>query len=138
MRLIVRFLERFQEDEPLLELEAVASPEQVMALQRVRKQIRVSPPVREYIVDIIEATRRNKLVRFGASPRGSLGLMRAGQALAALRGQEYVLPDDIKYLAHPVLAHRLILREEEQLRGETPEHVLDEILAHVPIPASTD
>ena len=127
-------LERFQEDEPFLELEPVASPAQMTALQQARKQIRVSPPVREYIVDIVEATRHHPEIRFGASPRGSLSLMRAGQALAALRGRAYVLPDDIKYLAGPVLAHRLILQEAEQLRGQTPEQVLDEILAQTPLP----
>ena len=128
-------LERFQEDEPFLELEAVASPAQMTALQQARKQIGVSPPVREYIVNLVEATRRHPAIRFGASPRGSLSLMRAGQALAALRGRTYVLPDDIKYLARPVLAHRLILQEAEQLRGQTPEQVLDEILAQVSLPS---
>ncbi len=128
-------LERFQEDEPFLELEPVASPEQMAALQQARKQIRVSPPVREYIVNLVEATRRHPAIRFGASPRGSLSLMRAGQALAALRGRTYVLPDDMKYLARPVLAHRLILQETEQLRGQTPEQVLDEILAQTPLPS---
>lgn len=128
-------LERFQEDEPFLELGPVASPEQMAALQQARKQIRVSPPVREYIVNLVEATRRHPAIRFGASPRGSLSLMRAGQALAALRGRTYVLPDDMKYLARPVLAHRLILQEAEQLRGQTPEQVLDEILAQTPLPS---
>jgi len=63
-----------------------------------------------------------------------MGLMRAGQALAALRGREYVLPDDIKYLASPVLAHRLILKTEERLRSQTPEHFIEEIVAQVPVP----
>lgn len=128
-------LERFQEDEPFLELKAVASPAQIAALQQARKQIRVSPPVREYIVSLVEATRRHPAIRFGASPRGSLSLMRAGQALAALRGRTYMLPDDIKYLARPVLAHRLILQEMEQLRGQTPEQAVDEILAQTPFPS---
>ena len=131
-------LERFQENEPLRELNAVVNLDHIAALQQARKRVRISPPVREYIVDIVETTRRHNAVRFGASPRGSLGLMRAGQALAALRGREYVLPDDIKYLARPVLAHRLILQEQELLRGEIPEHILDEILAQVPVPASTE
>jgi MoxR-like ATPase len=104
------------------------------ALQQARKQIGVSLPVREYIVELVEATRRHPAIRFGASPRGSLSLMRAGQALAALRGRTYALPDDIKYLARPVLAHRLILQEAEQLRGQTPEQVLEEILVKIPIP----
>lgn len=127
-------LERFQEKEPFLDLAAVANPTQISALQQARKQIKVSPPVREYIVDLVEATRRHPAIRFGASPRGSLSLMRAGQALAALRGREYVLPDDVKYLARSVLAHRLIVQETEQLRGHTPEQVIDEILVNVPIP----
>jgi MoxR-like ATPase len=64
--------------------------------------------------------------------------MRTGQALAALRGREYVLPDDIKHLAVPVLAHRLILREEERLRGENQEHFLDEIIRQIPVPAPAE
>ncbi len=133
----IAILERFQEKDPLLELEAVASPEQIVELQNIRKSIRISPPVKEYITDIVRATRDTPSLRLGASPRGSLGLMRAGQALAALREREYVLPDDIKTLAVSVLAHRLILREEERLRGETPEHFIEEIVSQIPVPAPT-
>jgi MoxR-like ATPase len=93
--------------------------------------------VKEYITNIVRATRGAPSLRLGASPRGSLGLMRAGQALAALREREYILPDDIKTLAVPVLAHRLILREEERLRGETSEHFLEEIVSQIPVPAPT-
>lgn len=132
----ISILERFREDDPLLTPEAVASPKQIAELQQARKKIRISLPVREYIVDMVKATRDDDSSRFGASPRGSLGLMRAGQALAALRGRDYVLPDDVKYLARPVLAHRLILKEEEQLRGETPERLLDEILGRIPVPSA--
>lgn len=128
-------LERFQEDDPLLSLKAVTNPGQVVELQQSRKRIHVSGPVREYITDIVRSTRSNPSLRLGASPRGSLGLMRAAQALAALRERDYVLPDDIKYLAIPVLAHRLILREEERLRGETTEHFLAEIVNQIPVPA---
>ena len=134
----VSILERFQEEDPLLKLKAVANPEQITELQQTRKKIRISPPVREYITDIVRATRTGKSLRFGASPRGSLGLMRAGQALAALRGREYVLPDDIKYLVRPVLAHRLILKDEERLRAKTPEHFLEEIIPQIPVPAPTE
>jgi len=131
----ISILERFQETDPLLSLQAVAGLEEITALQDARKKIRVSKPVREYISDIVRATRDNKAVRYGASPRGSLGLMRAGQALATVRGRDYVLPDHIKTLAIPVLAHRLILKEEELLSGGTPEHVLEEILTQVEVPA---
>ncbi len=133
----IAILERFQKEDPLLELEAVASPGQIVELQNIRKCIRISPPVKEYITHIVRATRNTTSLRLGASPRGSLGLMRAGQALAALREREYVLPDDIKLLAVSVLAHRLILREEERLRGETPEHFVEEIISQVPVPAPT-
>lgn len=133
----ISILERFREDDPLLKLEAVASPEQITKLQQARKKIRLSVPVREYIVNIVRATRTNNSLRFGASPRGSLGLMRTGQALAALRGRDYVLPDDIKHLVGPVLSHRLILKEEERLRGGTTEHLLDEMVRQIPVPAAT-
>lgn len=133
----ISILERFQEEDPLLNLEPVADPEQLSELQKAREGIRVSWPVREYIVDIVRATRSHNALRFGASPRGSLGLMRAGQALAALRGRGYVLPDDIKHLGLPVLAHRLILKEEERLRGGTPEGVLEEIIDRIPVPVPT-
>ncbi len=131
----IAMLERFQEKDPLLELEAVATPQQIVELQHLRAKVRISSPVKEYITDIVRATRNNNSLRLGASPRGSLGLMRAGQALAALREREYVLPDDIKSLAVPVLTHRLILKEEERLRGETPEHFLEEIVSQIPVPA---
>jgi MoxR-like ATPase len=133
----ISILERFREDDPLLKLEAVASPEQVTELQQARKKIRVSLPIRKYITDIVRVTRNNNSVRFGASPRGSLGLMRTGQALAALRGRDYVLPDDIKYLIGPVLSHRLILKDEERLRGGTPEQILNDMVRQIPVPAPT-
>lgn len=133
----IAILGRFQEEDPLLTLEPVARPEQIVELQQARKRIRISAPVKEYITTIVRATRSAPSLRLGASPRGSLGLMRAGQALAALREREYILPDDIKFLAVPVLAHRLILREEERLRGETSEHFLEEIVSQIPVPAPT-
>jgi len=108
----IAILDRFREKDPLRELEAVATPEQIAGLQEARKRIRVSQPVKEYITTIVNATRESSAFSLGASPRGSLSLMRASQALAALQGRDYVLPDDVKSLAVPVLAHRLILKEE--------------------------
>ena len=134
----ILMLERFREKDPLKSLQAVASPEQITELQGTCKKIRISLPIREYIADIVRATRQNKALRFGASPRGSLGLMRAGQSLAALRKRNFVLPDDIKHLVVPVLAHRLILSDEERLRGGTPELLLEQILEQTPVPPSTD
>jgi MoxR-like ATPase len=131
----ISILERFRDKDPLRELEPVATPEQITELQEARKRIRVSQPVKEYITSIVSATRHCPSLRLGASPRGSLGLMRAGQALAALRDRDYVLPDDVKSLAVPVLAHRLILKEEERLRGEIQESLLEEIVRQIPVPA---
>ncbi len=133
----ISILERFQEGDPLADLKPLASPEQLVEMQEAREQVRVSKPIKDYITEIVRATRSSKALRFGASPRGSLGLMRAAQGLAAIRGREYILPDDVKYLAHPVLAHRLILKEEERLRGETPERFLQEIIEQIPVPAPT-
>jgi MoxR-like ATPase len=138
----IAIMDRFQEKDPLLDLEPVANPEQIVALQQARKGIHISPPIKEYIANIVRQTRTTPSLRLGASPRATLGLMRAGQALAALREREYVLPDDIKYLAVPVLAHRLILKEEDMLRGETrgeiAEHFLQEIISQIPVPAPTE
>jgi MoxR-like ATPase len=131
----VAILERFQAADPLLTLERVASPEEVLALQRGRRKIGVSGQLREYITDLVRATRAHAAVRYGASPRGALALMRAGQALAAIRGRDFVLPDDIKYLAPAVLSHRLVLRDSERLRGEEdPQRVVAQVLTTVAVP----
>ncbi len=129
----LRILERFLIDDPQETLEAVASPEDIRAMQTARKRIGISQPVREYITGLVHATRSDSRVRYGSSPRGSLALMRVAQALAALRGRDYVLPDDIKELAIPVLGHRLILKPEEQLRGTTTSAVLEDLLHALPI-----
>ena len=132
----IRILERFRESDPLEQLNAVATPDDITKLQRARRGILVSEPVRDYIADVVRATRDHPAVRFGASPRGSLGLMRAAQARATLQGREYILPDDVKYLARPVLAHRLILKEEERLRGENTDHIIGELIGRIPVPAA--
>jgi MoxR-like ATPase len=129
----VRILERFQETDPFPLLEPVATPEDIIKLQKIRRSIRVSQPIREYIADIVHATRDDEAIQFGGSPRASLGLMRAGQALAALRGRNYVLPDDIKYLAHPVLTHRLILTENERLKGKNTNHFIERLIKRVAV-----
>lgn len=131
----ITILERFQQDDPLAGLQPVITTAQVTALQQARREIAVAAPVKEYIVNLTGATREFPLLRFGASPRASLHLMRAAQALAALRGRRYVLPDDVKYLAQPVLAHRLSIEAKEMLRGVTAEKALDEIISGVPVPA---
>ena len=133
----IRILERFVENDPFPLLEPVATPEDITGLQIIRRSIRVSQPIREYIADIVHATRIDEAIQYGGSPRASLGLMRAGQALAALRGRNYVLPDDIKYLAHPVLTHRLILTENERLKGKSTDHFIEKLLKRIPVPVAS-
>jgi len=132
----IEILLRFQKADPLEKLVSVVTIEDVSQMQRDRGNIIISDPVRKYIVDIVRATRDHSAVQFGSSPRGSLGLMRAGQALAALRGRDYTLPDDIKSLAIPVLAHRLILKEQNRLRGESSKQILEGIIDRIPVPAA--
>jgi MoxR-like ATPase len=131
-------LERFQRDDPYDGLEAVATPDQIRSAIEQRKNTIVSAPVRDYISSLAHATRRHEALRYGASPRGSITLMRAAQALAFLRGRDFVLPDDVKLLAEPVLAHRLILKEAERIRGESPVRFLAEIIDRLPVPTPTD
>ncbi len=124
----ILILGRFLGENPSETLRPVATPEEIAEMQASRRRITLSQPVREYIAGLVHATRRDPRVRYGSSPRGSLALMRAGQALAALRGRDYVLPDDIKELAIPVLGHRIILRQEESIRGIDAATIVNDIL----------
>ena len=110
------------------------TPEDILEVRQVRRNIRVSDPVKAYIADIVRATREHTAVEYGASPRGSLGLLRAGQARALIRERDFVLPDDIKALTCPVLSHRLILKEKDRLRGVDQDRILKEIMQKVPVP----
>lgn len=133
----MNILRRFQLGNPLQNLEAVASPEIILSLQQAVKSIKISEPVLEYVTRIVQKTRTHDVVEYGASPRGSMALMRSGQAFAALEGRAYVLPDDVKRLVCPVLAHRLILKENDRLRGQTPENVLEQIIQTTAVPDGT-
>ena len=128
-------LERFLQDDPLAELDSVSSPERIVKLQKKRSLVTVAPQVRVYIADLVGATRGHPQVRYGASPRGSLGLIRAAQALAAIRGRDFVIPDDVKELALPVLTHRIILRHEDRAKGASASAVMAEIIDKVPVPS---
>lgn len=103
-------LDRFQKVSPFPALESVVSAEEIVEAQRSFYEVRVNDAVKNYILQIIELTRKNEKVLLGASPRGSLALMKASQAYAILRGRDFVTPDDVKYMAVPVLSHRLIIK----------------------------
>ena len=102
-------------------------------MQAAVKEIYVDQTVAEYIVRLVTATREHADVYLGASPRDSINLYRAGQALAALDGRDYVIPDDVKTLAVSVLAHRLIVKSQASLREVDPDSIVREVLAQVPI-----
>ena len=90
--------------------------------------------VRQYIMEIIHATRDHEDLTLGASPRGSIALFRGSQAMAALRGRDYVLPDDVKFIVAPILAHRLILSPESRLRKVTAEQVVQDVVSEIAVP----
>ncbi|HYW87025.1 MAG TPA: MoxR family ATPase [Chloroflexota bacterium] len=115
-------------------LDAVAPPEDILTAVAACAQVRVHTDVRRYVVLVSRATRNDPDVRLGASPRATLALHRASQAWAAMHGRDFVTPDDVKYLARPVLAHRLIAGLEARLRGRDAESIVDSILDKVPVP----
>jgi MoxR-like ATPase len=130
----MRILDMQKLRHPIETLEPVVDVEDVMEAQEAIRHVYVAPAVKEYIVRLSEQTRRHPDIYLGASPRGSLYLYRTGQARAATLGRDYVLPDDIKRLAKPVLGHRLILSPNARLRDVTREDILDEILENLVIP----
>ncbi|HYM49053.1 MAG TPA: MoxR family ATPase [Candidatus Limnocylindrales bacterium] len=130
----VQVLDRFQHESPIEQLEPVASAEDVVAGQKAVQDIYVDDQLKEYIARITHRTRSHGDVGLGASPRGSLGLFRSAQARAALDGRDFVTPDDIKGLALPVLAHRVILKPNAELRGLTAAKVVTQILESEPVP----
>ena len=128
-------LDRFRSGDPYRELAPVAKAGEIIALQEAVPRVHVARPVQQYIVDLARATRTAEGIELGVSPRGTLALLRAAQALAAVRGRDYVLPDDVQHLARPVLAHRLVASTQLRLRGRGAAEALDQILASTPVPA---
>ncbi len=133
----VEILRRHAGDEIRQELTSVCSAEDILALQRMSADVQCAESVREYIVSLIAQTRRSEHLSLGASPRGSIFLMRAAQACAALQGRNYVIPDDVQKMAVPVLAHRLIVRPEARLSGMTSERIIKSLLNSVDVPVMT-
>jgi len=125
---------RFERDDPLEELGPVTTPEDLRALQQRVRDTRVEESVRGYVVDVVRATREHPDVELGVSPRGTLALYRCAQALAAIRGRDYVLPDDVKYLAPHVLTHRIMISPTTRLRGRALTEILVDVIQGVPVP----
>jgi MoxR-like ATPase len=131
-------LRRFRLGSPLEELSPVVEVDELLAMQQLSRAVRVAPPVEEYLVEVVRATRSHPAVELGASPRGSLALYRCAQAIAALEGRAFVLPDDVKRLVPFVLGHRLILAAGARLRGRHLDDLLAELVATVPVPVEDD
>lgn len=120
--------------DPLAELQHVVTAEEVRALQAAVKQVPVADVIRQYLIALVQTTRGADGLELGASPRGSLALYRASQAYAALQGRSFVLPDDVKRMAVPVLSHRLLLHPEARLRGRSAAKIVQQVLERVPVP----
>lgn len=126
-----------QREQPIDDIQQVVTLEEVFAAQEAVKDVYVDPLVSNYIVDIARATREHADVYLGASPRGSLGLFRAGQALAAIGGRDYVVPDDVKRLAESVLSHRVIVSPAARIRSVDTRAIVAGILDFVPVPGAS-
>ena len=127
-------LTRFQSMQTLDTISSVAGPEEILEAQHAVEQVRMEPNVRDYLLAIIAATRTHSQLRLGASPRASLSLQHAAQARAAMADRDYVIPDDIKEMANPVLAHRVVIESSAGLRGRTRDNVISEILGSIKVP----
>ena len=130
----IEVLRRVENRQPIQEIEAVMSVEELLKLQQHVKQVYVEDGVKSYIVDIARATRNHQNVYLGVSPRASIALMKAAQAYAFMQNRDFVKPDDIKYLAPFVFSHRLILAPEARYEGVQPEKVIQEVIQQIFVP----
>lgn len=129
-----QMLERLRSKHPIDSIQPVVSAAEVIACQKAIRDVHVDEKVRDYILNIVHATRDHEHILLGGSPRASIALYRASQALAGIRGHDFSTPDDVKRVAPPILAHRIILRPESRLRKITPSAVVEQILTEVAVP----
>ncbi len=129
---------RFRSMSPLEMLEPIVTSDTLLAMQHACREVHVSPDVQAYIVRLVRATRRHPAIELGASPRASLALTRGAQALAAMAGRDFVLPDDAKALAVAVIAHRVLLNPQAQLRGRSVDDLVRECVDGVPVPVEAE
>ncbi|MFO7901079.1 MAG: MoxR family ATPase [Pirellulaceae bacterium] len=130
----LKMLDMLHKKHPVNDVEPVVSADELIACQHAVRDIRVDQKVRQYLMQIVHDTRDHEDLVLGGSPRASLALFRTSQALAALRGRKFVLPDDVKRVAGPVLTHRVILKAESRLRKVTAESVIDDVVAEIAVP----
>lgn len=130
----MQMLEMLQYDHPINHLQPVVTNEDLIACQQAVRTVYVDPKLRHYILQIVHDSRDDENLDLGGSPRASIALYRTSQAVAAIRGRDYVQPDDVKRVASAVLAHRLILKPEARLRKITTEKIVDELVAEIAVP----
>lgn len=129
-------LDSQQHVHPVTRVEQVVTGDELIAAQKQIKDVFINDLVKEYIVKLVNATRKHPDVYLGASPRGSIALYKTGQARAAILSRDYVIPDDIKALAMVTLAHRLIISPSARIKNIDPRAVIQEILDSTPVPGA--
>ncbi len=132
----VQVLERQQYRHPVSDLQAVTAPEELLELQEAVRGIYVDPLIKEYIVRIVDATRKTEMLSVGASPRGTLALFKGTQARTILEGRDYALPEDVKALVRPVLGHRVILSPTARVAEASVDDVLEDVVQSVAVPGA--
>ncbi|MRH44895.1 AAA domain-containing protein [Aquibacillus halophilus] len=130
----LEMLDRTSKEHPIKSVEAVMTKEELIGVQNQVKEVFIEKGVQQYIVQLVTATRNHESVYLGVSPRGSIALMKAAKAFAFIHDRDYVIPDDVKYLAPYVLAHRIILNSEAKFQGTTEEKIIGELLETISIP----
>ena len=129
----IRILQRFMRDDPMEQIRPVLTGEELLQMRKEAMNVYVAPVLLEYLVNIVEQTRRDEKISMGVSPRGSLAYLRAVRAYAYMQGRDYVNPDDIKKLAVPVLAHRLVTSYGVQ-QTENGQKLIEDLMGRVPVP----
>ncbi len=127
-------IHRFQKTNPLDEITPVLSKAEILELQNAVKDVFMHEEIEEYLLTLVRSTREHPSLSLGASPRASLCLSKCARALAAVKGREYVIPDDVKELAEPILGHRILMDSQSFLKNITPENVIGELLLKIPAP----
>jgi MoxR-like ATPase len=125
---------RFHANSDMPKLQPVTSPPEIIQMQNERSEVRIEDSVRDYIVRIARSTRDNPEIQLGASPRAAIALYHSAQAWAAIHGRDFVLPDDVKFMAPHVLTHRLMVSPQAQLRGRQPDQLVKDIVESIPVP----
>jgi MoxR-like ATPase len=129
-------MEGQQRQHPIDALERVTNPEEILGMQRAVKDVYVDPLIKQYIVTIVDQTRKHPSAYLGASPRGSLALYRTCQARSLLDGRDFVVPDDVKDLAYPTLGHRIIVSPSARVKNVTAREIVEQCIERTPVPGA--